>query len=531
LAIPLEVVTLNRMGFGPRPGDVERVRAMGFAAYVDEQLAPVDADDPLYDKHLKAARLHIQYDAGRDDQNHDYRACNEDRPLKWLDQPLAELWKLLDPNVARAGDERVRPLREVIAATWLRAVYSKWQLREVLVDFWHNHFNVNADMDDPRIAPAFPVYDRDVIRKHCLGNFRHLLEAAATSIPVLVCLNNASSKSGPAVENFARELFERHTLGVGSYFNLLYDRWREVPGAADGKPAGYIDQDVYEAARAFTGWTVADGTDPGNGDAFPNTGEFHYCSAWHDDAPKRVLGTELAPGAAALADGRRVLDLVANHPETARNLCRKLCVRLVADDPPAALVDRAAAAWVAARDKPDQIAQTVRLILLSPEFAATWGQKVKRPFELVASFLRATEADVRVGDGLFGILDRMGQPMFAWPTGEGCPDATEYWLDTNLVLTRWNLAPSLLTSDGRAAVFRLGHATSTDANTWRAVYEFWVGRMIGRALPEATTTLLLNTLTNGEDPDQALSLNEKDLIDRVQQLVTLIAMTPEFQER
>jgi hypothetical protein len=156
---------------------------------------------------------------------------------------------------------------------------------------------------------------------------------------------------------------------------------------------------------------------------------------------------------------------------------------------------------------------------------------VKRPFELVASFLRATEADARVGDGLFGILDRMGQPIFAWPTQEGCPDFAEYWLNTNFVLARWNLAPSLLTSDGRAAVFRLGHATSTDANTWRAVYEFWVGRMIGRVLPEATATLLLNTLTNGEDPDQALSLNEKDLIDRMQQLVTLIAMTPEFQER
>ena len=140
---------------------------------------------------------------------------------------------------------------------------------------------------------------------------------------MLVYLNNRSSRAGSANENYARELLELHTLGRGAYLNTLYDRWRDVPGATEGRPQGYIDQDVYEAARAFTGWTIADGTGLGGGMALPATGAFTYVEAWHDGYQKRVLGHEFDPFQAPMADGRKVLDLVADHPATAWNVCTR----------------------------------------------------------------------------------------------------------------------------------------------------------------------------------------------------------------
>ena len=217
------------------------------------------------------------------------------------------------------------------AATLLRAIHSRWQLREVLVDFWHNHFNVNA-AGDQAVNVALPAYDR-VIRSHALGNFREFLEAVATSPAMLVYLNNRSSRAGSANENYGRELFELHSLGRDAYLNDLYNRWRDVPGALKGSPAGYIDQDVYEAARAFTGWTIEDGAGLGGGKTLPATGRFTYVEAWHDNYQKRVLATDFDPFQPPLADGRKVLDLIAAHPATARFVCTKLCRRLVSDTP------------------------------------------------------------------------------------------------------------------------------------------------------------------------------------------------------
>ncbi|MBA3470346.1 MAG: DUF1800 family protein, partial [Herpetosiphonaceae bacterium] len=291
------VIALNRMAYGPKPGDVARVRTMGLTAYVDEQLAPNAADDPVYNQKLADARLRISYAAGTT-----YPAVDELRPLSTLTKSQAQLWEL---SSHAAAAERIHPANEVRAATWLRARYSKWQLREVMSEFWHNHFNVNA-YSDHKIAAMWPLYDREVIRANCMGNFRTLLEAVSTSVPMQYYLDNVSSKDGPANENFARELFELHTLGSDNYFNNLYDDWQAVPGASQGKPVGYIDQDVYEAARAFTGWTIENGayTSPGN---LPNTGLFRYYDAWNDNAQKIVLATFLSANQGPMAHGRKVL--------------------------------------------------------------------------------------------------------------------------------------------------------------------------------------------------------------------------------
>ncbi len=414
-----------------------------------------------------------------------------------------------------------------------RAAHSRWQLREVLVDFWHNHFNVNGNVDDNRVATLFPAYDRDVIRRHCMGNFRELLGAVARSAPMLLYLNNASSKASPANENFARELFELHTLGAPAYFNHLYNRWRDVPGAIDGKPVGYIDQDVYEAARAFTGWTLADGSDTGRGDTLPDNGEFYYYAGWHDPYQKRVLGIEFDPNNPPMADGDKVLDLVARHPATAQFVATKLCRRLVAESPPEALVQAAVEAFTRSADQPDQIGQTVRAIVLSPQFAGTWGQRVKKPFELAVSFIRATGAEVRFSgendDSLLYLTDSMGQFLFAWPTPTGHPEAAAHWTGSGTMLARWNCALSMTADDFKPIRFHLLRQTPASAGTWRQIALYWADRMIGQPLASGVMEPLLARLCDGQKPDDAPDVSDKMMLDRLSGLVSTLSMLPEFQ--
>lgn len=316
---PLTLVSaLGRAGYGARPVDLETVSRIGFPAWVDDQIAPREDDDQDCLARLRETRLRIRYGA-----TERWLAVDEMRPLGLLDRPIEEAWTLVTKRADMDGAERRRPRDELVTATILRATYSRWQLREVLVAFWHDHFNVDA-VGSEAVAIALPTYDRDVIRRHCLGNFRDFLEAVATSAAMQIYLSNRSSRAGAANENFARELFELHTLGRDAYLNDKYDRWRDVPGAAKGAPVGYIDQDVYEAARAFTGWTVEDGTTIDGRRKLPETGRFAYVETWHDGYQKRILAREFDPFGAPRTDGRRVLDLVAEHPATAHHLTRKL---------------------------------------------------------------------------------------------------------------------------------------------------------------------------------------------------------------
>src|SRR5262249_14803814 len=141
-----EAIVMHRLAFGPRPGDVEAVAKSGLKAWLDDQLAPDDSKDELCNKRLDSAMLKIAYPAGKD-KDVSWDKVEEDRPLKSIKQNIGDVWQLTLWNKPMAYEERVRPFREVLAATWIRAVYSKYQLREVMVDFWHNHFNVNAEVD------------------------------------------------------------------------------------------------------------------------------------------------------------------------------------------------------------------------------------------------------------------------------------------------------------------------------------------------------------------------------------------------
>lgn len=511
-----DLYALSRLSFGADEADSIEMSRLGLRGWLAAQLAPNEGADVDCSRRIAALALPIRYGAGKG-----WPAVDEKRPLKWLDEPIDALMTLSEPGKPMPHQETIRPRVELTAATLLRAVYSRWQLREVMCDFWHNHFSINAW--DNAAGIFLPVFDRDVIRRHCLGNFREMLEAVAKSGAMLCYLNNRSSRAGAPNENYARELFELHTLGRDAYLNANYNRWREVPGALAGRPAGYIDQDVYEAARAFTGWAVEDGTRLAGDRTLPRTGRFAYVEAWHDNYQKRVLAAEFDPFQPAQADGRKVLDLCAFHPATARCLAKKLCVRLVADEPPPSLVASTAKAWTAHRDKPDQIARVVSHIALSKEFGRVRQAKVKRPLELVAGFLRATGIEFTPTEGLINEMAAAGQRLFGWPTPTGHPDAAAEWTGPDAMRRRWSLIAGLTDNGwGTGSLDALAPAGGKGTNA-SAFVGYWTRRLYAEPPAQAAPALL-----------QAAGLTLAQSIDNpglARRIVGWAAMAPEYQLR
>ncbi len=516
---------LGRAGFGANAAALEELESEGLAGWLDAQLKPRDAADTALLTRLRSAQLHIKYAAGDG-----WAALDEMRPFKTLDAPIAVLWPLLDHKNPMHPLERRRPRDEVVAATVLRAVHSRWQVREAMCSFWHDHFSVDATNET--IGVALPVYDRDVIRGHALGNFREFLEAVARSTAMQYYLSNRSSRAGAANENFARELFELHTMGRAAYLNDRYDRWREVPGALKGAPQGYIDQDVYEAARAFTGWTVEDGSAIDSHRKLPPTGQFVYVDSWHDGYQKRVLASEFDAFAPAMADGRRVLDLIAAHPATARCVCEKLCRRFVGEPVAPRLLEQLTAQWLKQVESHDQIAQVLRTLFLSPEFAAAHRSakpqlKVRRPLQLAAACARALGIDLTYSDPLGNELAAAGQTLFGWPTPTGLPDAPAPFLTSQAMRHRWSLVLGLAENSwgtGRiAAPAELHVAAPTTASATRALLTALTG-----TADAATVDAIV--AGSGWGADQAVNVSDAgDGAHRWTRLAGLCAMSPQFQ--
>ena len=429
---------LNRLSFGATPESLAELSKLGREGWLEKQLS-LPARDAGLDERLGRCRLHIEYEAGEDENGNRWDAVSEDRPLHYLHAKPADLVPLLDWERGMDYAERARPMAEVIQASIVRAVHAPAQLREVMTQFWHNHFNVYADKDET-IAALFPPYDAG-LREHALGNFRALLGHVAKSPAMLHYLNNDNSRASPANENYARELLELHTLGAEHYFNDRYESWHEVPGAEAGQAIGYIDDDVYEVARALTGWSIGDGRWLSDNLNAPMTGDFHYVEIWHDPYQKRVLGHELPAFAGPLEDGEKVLDILATHPGTARFVSRKMLRALGIEAPSEGYLQQVAERFLAEAEAPDQIARVIREIALHPEFAATPPMKLRRPFEFLAGLYRAAGSDVAPqGDGFYYLLELAGwtQHLVHPPTGHS--DSTEDWADTRTINGLINIA-------------------------------------------------------------------------------------------
>jgi uncharacterized protein (DUF1800 family) len=409
---------LNRMAFGPRPGDVERVRAIGIRRYVDAQLHPERVSDRGMTERL----------AGLDTLDLPARDI-----VEIFERQQVEARRARKDDGAAGGNDAVPARRrnantllaELAAQKLLRAVYSERQLEEVLTDFWFNHFNVDARKGRDRYL--LTAYERDTIRPRVLGSFRDLLGATAKSPAMLFYLDNwmsvdpdsAAARNGRAKkglnENYARELMELHTLGV------------------DG---GYTQKDVSEVARAFTGWTIENAR---------RGGGFVFDGRLHDPGQKVVLGHVIAAGGGE-SDGERVLDILAAHPSTARFIAAKLVRRFVSDTPPPALVDRAAKRF---RDSHGDLREVMRAILTSREFASpgAYAAKVKSPFEFVVSALRAAGAASIDATRLVRQLQQMGMPLYMCQPPTGYSDTADAWLNTGALVNRINFALQLARGD------------------------------------------------------------------------------------
>ena len=415
---------LNRLAFGPRPGDAATVRALGVDRWVEQQLLPESLAD--------TAQLRV--DAGfallagspADLMERTPPAAFVQRQLQRAGEtPTAddsakyrEMQRLQGQMVAQLQASRVA-----------HAVGSERQLEAVIAEFWLNHFNVFIQKG-PTMRHYLPQYERDVIRPNALGRFRDLLGAVAHSPAMMIYLDNAQSQAdslhvtlaelrarpGAARlpprrrnglnENYGRELLELHTLGV------------------DG---GYTQQDVINVARAFTGWTVEQ---PARG------GPFIFRPGMHDADAKSVLGHQLS-GGRGIEDGEEVLDIVAAHPATARFIVRKLAVRLVSDHPSEALVERAVTTWERTHG---EIREVVRTLVLSPEFfaRAAWRAKVKTPFEVVVSAVRAMGASADTTPRTAAAIAQLGQPLWGHQAPNGWPDTGIDWMNTGAILNRIN---------------------------------------------------------------------------------------------
>jgi uncharacterized protein (DUF1800 family) len=514
---PPAIRYLNRLTFGASADAAAALSRMGLEGWLEDQLAMPVEDDGL--KHrLAKARLWIEYEAGKDDNNHAWEGKKEHRPYRYLNvegEALARLTQWGKEGID--WEERIRPAREVQSAVWIRAVHAQAQLREVLTQFWHDHFNVNA-MRDEATAAYFPPYDA-MLRRHALGNFRELLGEVARAPAMLCYLNNGESRASPANENFARELFELHTLGAGNYLNDRYTNWRDVPGALSGAPQGYVDQDVYEAARAFTGWSLGGGQWVSDGENAPLTGRFHYIEGWHDPYQKRVLGFEMQPNAAPMADGERVLDLAAFHPGTARFISEKLARRLLADDPPEGVVAAAAEVFTAKRDAPDQIAQVLREIVLSKDFVELPPTKMKRPFEFLASIYRAIGAEMKGGTiELHHALVEAGWLQHEWRPPTGHPDRMSHWANTN---TLGRLADLALTAFDMpfGATWPGGFDSAASS---RALTKQVAERLLGAGLLPEQEEAIASAIEGGLPKDA----NGRAVAAKT--IAGLVAMTPQF---
>ncbi len=470
---------LSRFSFGARPGDVEQVMKTGLEQWFEQQLNGNLPDDSLalrlrgYDalqysneqvlavfpRASRVQRLAVADSVVTEEMKENDKAGYRERIQAYMDQkgfrPEQELY------------------RQFASQKILAAAYSNNQLHQVLTDFWFNHFNVSASKND--CAQFIPAYEREVIRPRVTGRFEDLLLATAQSPAMLFFLDNFNSSgvneemkaqrqrlkdrlqqrvdAGTAMEeqqeqmqflsklnersknqglneNYAREIMELHTLGV------------------DG---GYSQQDVTEAARVLTGWTVYPLKDLGGVNAarkilerfgedkllqrgFVRKGDFLFAANRHDTRKKKVLG-KVFPAGGGYEEGVELIRLLAAHPSTAQFIARKLAVRFVSDNPPQSLVSKMAAAF--SRSGGD-IKQVLIAMVSSPEFWSREAirEKTKSPFELAISTVRALQANLEQPFMLYQWITRMGQQLYYYQAPTGFPDRGQYWINSGSLLNR-----------------------------------------------------------------------------------------------
>ena len=407
---PLQI--LNRLGYGPRPGDLASVAALGVERYVEQQLHPGSTADSsaLRDRlqsltTLRANPLDLFMEFGP------RRAVGRD-----------------DLELVKARRQRAKVILDQLrqAQLW-RALESPRQLEELLVDFWFNHFNVFADKGLVHLWVG--AYAEQAIRPHVLGRFRDLLDATARHPAMLFYLDNwqNTAPGSPGArnqfkglnENYARELLELHTLGV------------------DG---GYTQRDVQALARILTGWGLRRREGRADESVSREQSGFHFAPQRHDFGDKQFLGRTIT--GRGIAEIEEALDLLAAHPATAKHICCRLAQFFVADQPASMLVDRLVGRYHETRG---DLRAVMTALLASSEFRAGLGgrSKFKTPLQFVVSAVRASGRPVDHVEPLEKVIQRLGQPLFSCQTPDGYQTTQSAWLSPDAMLARLNFATAL----------------------------------------------------------------------------------------
>src|SRR5437870_5797918 len=562
---------LSRLTYGARPGDFERVKAMGVEAFINQQLDPDSVDNtaaiaklkrlptlgmatpviieqytppkpvvtpsPIVATPAEKTAVSSTPQIGSDRTNADKMSALPAAMQSEMNPKQEEAGKM---SALRAVSPKPTPppknpqmvVTELQRAKLLRAVYSEQQLYELMVDFWENHFSIFANKDSDRYL--LTGYDRETIRPFAMGRFRDLLGATAHSPAMLFYLDQWRSSvprpypakdgkpagvDGGLNENYARELMELHTLGV------------------DG---GYTQKDVQEVARCFTGWTIEK----------PNQeGLFLYRPGLHDRGEKFVLGHKILAGG-GIADGERVLDILAAHPSTARFIATKLARRFISDEPPQSAIDRAAAVFL----KTDgSVRETLRAIITSPEFfsQSSYRAKVRSPFEYVAAAMRALDAETDADRPVLDAIGRMGQPVFGRITPDGYADRADQWLSSGAMATRFNFANAIATNRIKGTKIDLSRLLSgADQSNQDAVRQKLISLMILGDVSPATRAALQKiarvetpasapaaaptakvpvSYPLNASPGQSAAIGSAPVY--ITELLTLLIGSPEFQQR
>jgi uncharacterized protein (DUF1800 family) len=372
---------LGRITNGYDAPTFARAQALGAQAFLEEQLHPEAIPDPRGG--LAVSMFPTITRSSQDNYVNDYL------------QGRAEMLRT-----------------ELRCATILRAAWSARQLHERMVEFWSDHFNI--DHTDSMNAVLKTQDDREVIRRNALGNFRQMLLASAASSSMGFYLGNYRNTAAQPNENYGREIMELHTLGVGNY----------------------SEDDVKAVSRCFTGWGFKEVT----------TGEFgmfRFRPWLHDDSAHLVLGTTI-PAGGGQAQGEYVVNMLAMRPTTAKFLAKKLCRFFLCYEPPQAVVDAVASAYMASGG---EIKPMLRVIFAPSSIAQVAPQalpKYKRPFHLVTSILRALDVQITQPEALTLQLQRLGHDPFRWPTPDGYPDRLDAWAPGEQ--TRWAFTTDLFTN-------------------------------------------------------------------------------------
>ena len=530
-----ERLALNRTTFGATEVDMKAVRDRGWAAWVAGQLEPPAGDEDAILARLAPQRMRIAYAVQLAAGNSPgWPAVGERRRLNYLRADIATIWEMVSKTeISIAPNERARIQQELNAATWIRNTHAHFQVREFMADFWGNHFNVGRQ-EDVYASAALAVYDGDVIRPRVFGNFRDLLEAVTKSAAMMRYLNNAASGAAGPTENFARELLELHTLGAANYLGVGGQAKDTVSVDGVAVASAFTDADVVTAARALSGWTIEHGQ-PGEGGPLPFTGRFIYNPIQHHAGAGVFMGVDLAPLTAPMAQGQKVLDIVAGHPATAAFVCGKLCRRMFGDAPPPTVLTRAIATWSAYKNRPDQIKRVLAAILLGDDGSGkemgTAPAKLRRPHERIMAMFRATDTTVDAFDRAADALISLGDGLYAWPTPDGRPDSNASWLSAAAALRFWNLMFDVMNHPSFTTSFA-AQTPSDVRSSPESVVEYWVGRMVGHALrPEGMKALIDDTLAPIGVMAAFRSGGITNIENSLRRLAVLIATSPEFALR